>query len=128
MSDAVIDELFLFFVGKGAPFFALMPRQDDLCHRGIEFIVTCGEVKDTAQDKLQFLCRAVFAFFHIAEQEALHELTIYVGKRSVRKSGGNVVFKKSLVFFESKRFCSILALESEFYQGMEEIRQCNSKK
>lgn len=52
MSDAVIDKSLFFFVGKGAAFFALMPRQVDLCHRGIEFIVACGEIKDTAQDKL----------------------------------------------------------------------------
>ena len=115
MSDAVIDELFLFFVGKGAPFFALMPRQDDLCHRGIEFIVTCGEVKDTAQDKLQFLCRAVFAFFHIAEQEALHELTIYVGKRSVRKSGAMSCSKSRLYSLKVSGFVVFSLRVSQFF-------------
>ena len=76
MSDAVIDKLLFFRIGEGAAFLALMFGKYDFCHRGIEFIVACGEVKDTAQDKLQFLCRAVFAFFHIAEQEVLYILTV----------------------------------------------------
>lgn len=47
MSNTVFNKLFLFLIGECAPFFALMSRQDDFCHGRIEFIVTCGEVKDT---------------------------------------------------------------------------------
>ena len=108
MSDTIIDKLLFFLISKRAAFLALMFGKYDLCHRGIEFIIACGKVENTAQDKLYFLGSTQFVLFHIAEQKSLDKLSVYLGECLAGESRGDIVFKQPLVFFESERLCRFL--------------------
>ena len=57
---------------------------------------------------MQFFGSTQFILFHIAEQESLDKLSVYIGERLVRESRGNVVFEQPLVFFERERLCCFL--------------------
>ena len=90
----IINSLVVYYVsviGKAEKF-----DSDDLSLTVAQIL---GKVKYTAQDKLQFFGGTKFSSFHIAEQESLDKLSVYIGERFARESRGDIVFKQPLVFF-----------------------------
>ena len=53
---------------------------------------------------MQFFGSTQFILFHIAEQESLDKLSVYIGERLAGESRGDVVFEQPFVFFERERF------------------------
>ena len=57
---------------------------------------------------MQFFGSTQFILFHIAEQESLDKLSVYLGEHLARESRGDIVFEQPLVFFESERLSRFL--------------------
>ena len=87
VGDAELYESFFFGFSQSISFLAFMIGQDDLLHGRDEPEVVCGEVKDTGESEMQFLCRPEFPFVHEAEQ-----IFLYFGSRHILEGNAGEVF------------------------------------
>ena len=108
MRSTIVHELFFLCIGESAAFLAPVPGKNDFGHRGVQFVIACRKIEDTAQNQLQFLSGSVFSFLYIGKEEILNKFAVDVGEHFVVESRGDIVVEQALVFAESERFRGFL--------------------
>ena len=118
VGDAELYESLFFGFSQSISFLAFMIGQDDLLHGRDEPEVVSGEVKDTGESEMQFLCRPEFPFVHEAEQIFLYPRAGHIFEGHAGEVFLEVAFAHAFVFlictgldrllFESKPLCNIV--------------------
>lgn len=118
VGDTELYESFFFGFSQSISFLAFMIGQDDLLHGRDEPEVVSGEVKDTGESEMQFLCRPEFPFVHEAEQIFLYPGASHIFEGNAGEVFFEVAFAHAFVFlictgldrllFESKPLCNIV--------------------
>ena len=91
MRSAIVHELFFLRIGESAAFLALVAGKNDFCHRGVQFVIACRKIEDTAQNQVQFLGGSVFSFLYIGKEEILNKFAVDVGEHFVVESRSDIV-------------------------------------
>ena len=134
VGDAELYESFFFGFSQSISFLAFMIGQDDLLHWRDKTQIISGEVKDTGESEMQFLCRPEFPFVHEAEQ-----IFLYFGSRHILEGNAGevfleVAFAHAFVFlictrldrllFECKPLCNIVGEKNGLERLLLQGRRC----